>query len=490
MAMTPEYAGNEHDRPFGRPFPHSAEAERGILGSCLLDNGLVGEAAQALRPEDFYVRAHEFVFRAMLTLSERGSEIDPLLLSEELRRDGVLEQAGGMTFISELTYGLPHFTNVAAYAKVVKDFSVMRQLVKVCNKATSEALEGEDDADTVLDRAEEMIFALRSGRGRAGGGPVPYSEVWERFCERQRAKASGKYQPVPFFDLPRLNAMTGGGVYENQLVTVAAVTSRGKSSWLKQMVDYNSAQGVGCIYFSREMEDLAIIGRSIAAETGRDGDASAVPANLVRNAYALDGYRKERVTRAGQRLARRPVWVETLTGNVGEMYRQVRFWLARTWPEWLRRHHAEDWEERRGRFLVVVDYPGLMGGPKGRYNSKAEEMGDVWRFQKDMAQDFRARVVAAAQFSGEGYKGDRPRLSQIEWSKEAVKATNVGIVLWTPEKEFAEAQKAGRTRYPVGIYVDKQTEGPTGHVEAEYDTQTLEFYPPTPFASGAGDFNR
>jgi replicative DNA helicase len=64
-------------------------------------------------------------------------------LSEELRREGVLEQAGGMTFISELTYGLPHFTNVAAYAKVIKDFSVMRQLVKVCNKATSEALEGD-----------------------------------------------------------------------------------------------------------------------------------------------------------------------------------------------------------------------------------------------------------------------------------------------------------------------------------------------------------
>jgi replicative DNA helicase len=114
-----------------------------MCGSILLDNSLLVEAAELLRPEDFYVRAHQFVFHAMIALSERGSEIDPLLLSEELRREGVLEQAGGMTFISELTYGLPHFTNVAAYAKVIKDFSVMRQLVKVCNKATSEALEGD-----------------------------------------------------------------------------------------------------------------------------------------------------------------------------------------------------------------------------------------------------------------------------------------------------------------------------------------------------------
>ena len=74
-----------------RPLPHSAEAERAILGSVLLDNSLVNHAIELLRPEDFYVRAHQFVFRSMIALSERGSENDPLLLSEELRREGVLE---------------------------------------------------------------------------------------------------------------------------------------------------------------------------------------------------------------------------------------------------------------------------------------------------------------------------------------------------------------------------------------------------------------
>src|SRR5919112_3968534 len=95
-----------------RPLPHSAEAERAILGSVLLDNSLVNQAIELLRPEDFYVRAHQFVFRAMISLSERGSEINPILIGEELRREGALEQTGGIAFISELTYGLPHFTNV------------------------------------------------------------------------------------------------------------------------------------------------------------------------------------------------------------------------------------------------------------------------------------------------------------------------------------------------------------------------------------------
>src|SRR5918998_3755864 len=110
-----------------RPLPHSADAERAILGAIILDNALVNQAIELLRPDDFYVRAHQFVFRAMIGLSERGSEINPILLGEELRREGALEQTGGIAFISELTCGLPHFTNVAAYAKVVKDHPLMRQ---------------------------------------------------------------------------------------------------------------------------------------------------------------------------------------------------------------------------------------------------------------------------------------------------------------------------------------------------------------------------
>jgi hypothetical protein len=145
---------------FERPLPHSVEAERAVLGAIILDNSLVHQAIELLRPEDFYVRAHQFVFRGLINLSGSGAEIKPNLVGEELRREGVLEQAGGVAFISELTYGLPHFTNVAAYAKVVKGKSLMRQLVKVANKMLSEALEEEDDPEVILDHAEQMIGAL------------------------------------------------------------------------------------------------------------------------------------------------------------------------------------------------------------------------------------------------------------------------------------------------------------------------------------------
>lgn len=209
-----------------RPLPHSADAERAILGAVLLDNSFVNQAIELLRPDDFYVRAHQHVFRAMINLSERGSEINPILLGEELRREGVLEQVGGVAFISELTYGLPHFTNVSAYAKVVKDKSVLRQLVKVANKVTSEALEEEDEAEVILDHAEQMIFALADERTRQGFSHI--KPVADHLLEKVQEMAG---RPV------MLTGLTSGfndldqktsGLQPSDLIIIAARPSMGK----------------------------------------------------------------------------------------------------------------------------------------------------------------------------------------------------------------------------------------------------------------------
>jgi replicative DNA helicase len=151
-----------------RSLPNSSEAERAILGAVILDNAHISQSIELLKPEDFYVPSHRRIFVAMMSLFEHGSEINPILIGEELRRAGDLEAAGGVPFITNLTFGLPHFTNVAAYAKIVKDKSLLRQLVKVANKITSEALEEEDEAEIILDHAEQAIFALADERTRQG----------------------------------------------------------------------------------------------------------------------------------------------------------------------------------------------------------------------------------------------------------------------------------------------------------------------------------
>src|SRR4029078_4005824 len=104
------------DEPSDRALPNSAEAERAILGAILLDNGLISQAIEQLKAEDFYVPSHRRMFLAMIALFERGSEINAILIGEELRKENALESAGGFTFITNLTYGLPHSTNILHYA--------------------------------------------------------------------------------------------------------------------------------------------------------------------------------------------------------------------------------------------------------------------------------------------------------------------------------------------------------------------------------------
>src|ERR1051325_8184582 len=217
MAFT---ADRSREQLLERPLPHSADAERAILGAIVLDNSHANHAIELLRPDDFYVRAHQFVFRAMTALSERGSEINPILLGEELRREGVLEQVGGIAFISELTYGLPHFSNLNAYAKVVRDKSLMRQLVKVANKITSEALEEEEEAQLILDHAEQMIFALADERTRQGFSHV--KPVADQILEKvQEMGGRGVVLTGLTTGFTDMDAMTSG-LQPSDLIIVAA----------------------------------------------------------------------------------------------------------------------------------------------------------------------------------------------------------------------------------------------------------------------------
>jgi replicative DNA helicase len=214
------------DQMLERPLPNSSEAERAILGAILLDNALVNQAIELLKAEDFYVPSHRRIFLAMIALSERGSEINPILISEELRRAGDLEATGGLTFITGVTYGLPHFTNVAAYAKIVRDKSLLRQLVKASNKITSEALEEEDEAEIILDHAEQAIFALADERTRQGFSHV--KPVADSLLEKVQEMAGHSAMLTGLTTgFQELDAMTSG-LQPSDLIIVAARPSMGK----------------------------------------------------------------------------------------------------------------------------------------------------------------------------------------------------------------------------------------------------------------------
>ena len=224
--MTP-YPDNTREQFLERPLPSSPDSERVILGAILLDNELITQAIEKISADDFYSPNNRRIFRAMTALFERGDRIDPILIGEELKKDGSIDSIGGVATITNLTFGLPHFSDIFDYTRVVKSKAMSRNLIKVCNQITSEALAEEEDAEIILDNAERMIFALADEKTRQGFSHIqPIAETVlakvQEFAKRESHALTGL--STGFRDLDEKTS----GLQPTDLIIVAARPSMGK----------------------------------------------------------------------------------------------------------------------------------------------------------------------------------------------------------------------------------------------------------------------
>jgi hypothetical protein len=159
------------DLTLERPLPHNLEAERAILGAVVLVNHALIAAVEKLRPEDFFLSQNRSIFAAMIHLAERQQGIDTVTLMEELTRQGILESAGGASYLSQLADGLPRITNVEHYAQIVKEKAILRSLIYSTSAIREQALDAAEGVDAILDRAETSIRSLRE---------LTKSNAWQR----------------------------------------------------------------------------------------------------------------------------------------------------------------------------------------------------------------------------------------------------------------------------------------------------------------------
>lgn len=440
---------SSRDQMLERPLPHSAESERAILGSIILDNSLVNQAIELLRPDDFYVRAHQFVFRAMIAISERGGEINPILLGEELRREGVLEQTGGISFISELTYGLPHFTNVGAYAEVVKGKSLMRQLVKVANKVTSEALEEEDEPQVVLDHAEQMIFALADERTRQGFSHV--KPVADQLLEKVQEMAGRSVMltglTTGFNDLDQKTS----GLQPSDLIIIAARPSMGKTAFCLNIAQ-NAAIRAGAVVgvFSLEMSKESLVMRMLSSE-------ARVDAHRFRGGY-LSRDEWARLAGALGTLAEAKIFVDDTPGiSVLEMRAKARRLAA----------------EQKRLDLIIVDYLQLMSGGNRRIESRQQEVSQISRELKGLAKELNVPLIALSQLSraAETRTDHRPQLSDLRESGAIEQDADVVGFIYREEYYNATEENTNKAE----IIIAKQRNGPTGTVELAFIKEFTRF---------------
>jgi replicative DNA helicase len=425
-----------------KPLPSSTESERVILGAILLDNQLISQAIENLNAEDFYAPLHRKVFKAMISLFERSERIDPILIGEELKKDGSIDSIGGIATITNLTYGLPHFSDILDYAKVVKGKSIVRNLIKVCNQITSEALAEEEDAKDILDHAEQMIFALADERTKEGFAHVkPVAETVlakvQEFAKRETHALTGL--STGFRDLDEKTS----GLQKTDLIIVAARPSMGKTALCLTLAQ-NAAilEKAVVAVFSLEMSKEQLVMRMLSSE-------AKVDAHRFRTGYLT---REEwgRLAQAIGTLSEAKIFIDDTAGiSVLEMRAKTRRLFS----------------EQKKIDLIVVDYLQLMSGSK-RSESRQQEVSQISRELKGLAKELNVPIVALSQLSRapEARNPPRPMMSDLRESGSIEQDADVVAFIYREDYYKPTEENAGIAE----LLISKQRNGPTGTVKLAF----------------------
>jgi replicative DNA helicase len=417
-----------------RPLPQNPEAERSVLGAILLDNHMLDTAVEKLKPEDFFQDNHRRIFIQMVELSEQRQPIDLVTLTEQLQRANELEGVGGASYLASLVDGVPRISNVEHYARIVKEKAVLRSLIHASHSIQQQAMEAEDDADAILDRAESSIFQLAEDRIRAGlmGMPELVRENYERISQlfdggkRVTGLSTGYHQ---------LDDLTSG-LQPQELIVVAARPSVGKTAFAINMatnVAIRDAKPVAI--FSLEMSKGSLLMRLLS-------DHARIDAHKFRTGHLAhnDG---AKITESLRVLSEVPLWIDDSGATtVVEMGAKCRR-LARD----------------KGLSLVIIDYLQLVTA-RGRFNTRNEEVASITRGLKAMAKELNIPVVVLSQLTRAPEKDDRgPRLSDLRDSGAIEQDADVVIFIHRPKmfKEGATPEERGETE----LNIAKQRNGPT-----------------------------
>lgn len=438
-----------------RPLPSSEDSERAILGAILLDNGLIAQAVEKLAPEDFYSPMHRRIFGAMIALFESSKRIDPILIGEELKKDGSVESIGGVAAITNLTYGLPHFSDLREYIKVVRDKSMLRSLVRTCNQITGSALEEEDDAEVVLDRAEQMIFALAEQKDRQGFSPIqPVAEqVFTKIQEFARNDSHALTGlATGFRDLDNLTS----GFQAGDLIIVAARPSMGKTALCLNIAQRAAVKERAVVaVFSLEMSKEQLVMRMLSAEASVD--ARSLRLGMLSN--------KDwgRLAEAIGTLADTRLFIDDTPGiSVLEMRAKLRRLAA----------------EQKQLDLIVVDYLQLMGGGTRRNENRQQEVSQISRDLKSLAKEFNTPVLALSQLSRapEARNPPRPMMSDLRESGSIEQDADVVAFIYRQDYYAKNADDIPEDQKNIAeIIIAKQRNGPTDTIKMAFLKQFTRF---------------
>ncbi|MES2436864.1 MAG: replicative DNA helicase [Patescibacteria group bacterium] len=440
----------EKKTPYLRVPPQSIDAEMALLGSIMLRPDVMHEILDFIKEDSFYSQKHRIVYKHMNELFTKSTPIDLLSLSAVLRDQGVLDNVGGATFLTELVNMVPSASNVKHYAEIVQKKHLMRKLIESAEDISSLGYDETIDIEQMLDTAEKKIFEVTnfSSSQRFIQLNETLSEAWDRLDKLSKNTEEMRGVPTGFKDLDNKLA----GFQKSDLIILAARPSMGKTSFALDIarqaaVMHNVPVGI----FSLEMSSQQLVDRLLAAESRVDSWKLRTGKNIVEQDF-------EAMRGAIDRLAKAPIFIDDQPANNILKMRSVA-----------RRLKAD-----KGLGMIIVDYLQLMAPTNaGKNDNVVQQVTEISRSLKQLAREMEVPVIALSQLSrAVEQRGGRPRLSDLRDSGSIEQDADVVMFIHREDKQ----NKAEGARQNIAeILIEKHRNGPTGLIELYFDDKKTTF---------------
>lgn len=389
--------------------PFSLEAEQAVLGSILIDPPCLTTVMDCIKAEHFYLPQHKAIFSILVNIDAVGGKIDPLIVLEALKKENIYDEAGGKTYLFQLSQSVPSTANVETYAKIIREKFYIRTLITAAREIEESAVAQEDTADLLLDNAEQKIYNIRQGKSTSGPaqiGDIIVNEVYDRL-QKLNSPDREKYIgfPTGFSDLDK----TISGLNNSDLIIIGARPAMGKTSFA-----LNLARNVALLakrkvlFFSLEMTKAQLAQRVLSSEANVD--------SMKMRSGELSEDEWVRIGTATSVLNDCPLYFDDTSNiTVPEMKARIR--------------RMKDVE------CVIIDYLQLMKSGT-RVESRVQEVSEITRGLKLMAKDLNIPVITCAQLArgteGRG-KSHRPQLADLRESGSIEQDADIVMMLYRPD---------------------------------------------------------
>ncbi|MBL7157203.1 MAG: replicative DNA helicase [Candidatus Omnitrophica bacterium] len=427
--------------------PQSIEAEIAVLGSMLLDKEAIDHAIELLDEASFYKTAHAKIYSTVIKLYDKNKTVDIVTLVEELRNSGALDEVGGPTYITSITSSIPTSANIEHYAKIVREKAILRNLISTATQIVSESYDSASSVDTLLDKAERMIFDITANKVETKFSSIKdiIKSSIETIDNLYQRKESITGIATGFHDFDVMTA----GLQKSDLIIMAGRPSMGKSALVSCITEHvGVVEKKPIAFFSLEMAKSQLVQRMLCSH-------ARVDAHKVRTGFLSQSDWPKLVTAAGK-LSETRIFIDDTPGiSVLELRAKARRLKSQ--------HDIE---------LIVVDYLQLMQGPSGSEN-RQQEISEISRSLKALARELNVPLIAVSQLSRavEQRSDRRPQLSDLRESGAIEQDADLVVLLLREEYYTPTEENKGVAE----VIVAKQRNGPVGSFKLAFINEYTRF---------------